>query len=64
MKEEKRKAEEARIKEGKGKKTEDVKITEGKAKKPRKDNGFLGKDRTVDEMKIGIFNKKELNGNN
>lgn len=27
-------------------------------------NGFLGKDRTVDEMKTGIYTKKELNGNN
>lgn len=32
--------------------------------KKREDRGFLGKDRTVDDMKSGIYTKKELNGNN
>lgn len=52
-----RKAEvEARRKKGNGK---DIVIDI-----PPKDKGFLGKDRTVDEMKTGILTKKELNGNN
>lgn len=31
---------------------------------PSKEHGFLGKDRTIDEAKRGIYTKKELNGNN
>ena len=31
---------------------------------PPKETGFLGKNRTVDEMKNGTVTKKELNGNN
>ena len=41
-----------------------VKKRDHKGKDKRNETGFLGKDKTVDEMKTGIFNKKELNGNN
>ena len=52
----KRKIEEARIKKGNGK---DIIVD-----KIRKDKGFLGKDRTLDEMKNGTVTKEEVNGHN
>ena len=51
-----RRIEEARAKKGNGK----VIIIE----KPRKDKGFLGKDRTLKEAKSGILTKEEVNGHN
>lgn len=41
-----------------------VKKKRKKSETTRSGTRFLGKDRTVDEMKTGILSKKELNGNN
>jgi hypothetical protein len=41
-----------------------VKKKRNKDETTRRETSFLGKDRTVDEMKSGTLTKKELNGNN